>query len=146
MRQEGVIPDAEDSKRFWNGIWGEEKLHNTEADWLKEIRQETDTNTQDNFCITRAMVNRQCRKIPNWKAPGPDGVQGYWLKKLSSLHERIAIELDNILNNREPLPEWMTFGKTILCLKDPTRGNAVDNFRPMTCLPLMWIAKGDLPT
>ena len=26
----------------------------------------------------------------------------------------------------------------ILCLKDPSKGNAVDNFRPNSCLPLTW--------
>ena len=25
-----------------------------------------------------------------------------------------------------------------MCLKDHSKGNAVDNFRPISCLPLMW--------
>ena len=32
----------------------------------------------------------------------------------------------------------MTSRRTVLCLKDPKKGNAVDNFRPISCLPLMW--------
>ena len=28
--------------------------------------------------------------------------------------------------------------KEALCLKDPSKGNAVDNYRPILCLPLMW--------
>ena len=32
----------------------------------------------------------------------------------------------------------MTYGKTVLCLKDPEKGSAVDNYRPISCLPLMW--------
>ena len=28
--------------------------------------------------------------------------------------------------------------RTVLCVKDPTKGNVADNFRPLTCLPLMW--------
>ena len=32
----------------------------------------------------------------------------------------------------------MTTGKTVLCQKDPQKGNAVDNYRPISCLPLMW--------
>ena len=27
------------------------------------------------------MVKMQCRKMPNWKAPGKDDTYGYWLKK-----------------------------------------------------------------
>ena len=69
----------------------------------------------------------QCRKLPNWKAPGKDGVQGYWLKNLTSLHPSIAMQLNQILDGERPLPDWMTFGKTVLCHKDPAKGNAVDN-------------------
>ncbi len=32
----------------------------------------------------------------------------------------------------------MTYGRTVLCQKDPAKGNAVENYRPITCLPLMW--------
>ena len=32
----------------------------------------------------------------------------------------------------------MTAGKTVLCQKDPSKRNAVDNCRPTSCLPLMW--------
>ena len=32
----------------------------------------------------------------------------------------------------------MTFGKTVLCQKDLAKGSAVDNYRPISCLPLMW--------
>ena len=36
------------------------------------------------------------------------------------------------------LPESMTHGHTVLCQKDPQKGNTTDNYRPITCLPLMW--------
>ena len=36
------------------------------------------------------------------------------------------------------LPAWMTHGRTVLCQKDPRKGNAVESYRPITCLPLMW--------
>ena len=32
------------------------------------------------------MVKMQCKKMPDWKAPGKDGEQGYWLKNIISLH------------------------------------------------------------
>ena len=84
------------------------------------------------------MIKEQVRKIPNWKSPGPDGVQGYWLKKLTALHERIAKQMDNIISNGEKIPKWMTLSKTVLCQKDPSKGNAVNNYRAVSCLPLMW--------
>ena len=70
------------------------------------------------------------------KAPGKDGVQRYWLRNLTSLHPRIAVQLNNILEQERPLPDCMTFGKEVLCQKDPAKGSAVDNYRPISCLPL----------
>ena len=32
----------------------------------------------------------------------------------------------------------MTLADPVLCQKDPNKENAVDNFRPISCLPLMW--------
>ena len=32
----------------------------------------------------------------------------------------------------------MTEGQTVLCQKDPSKENAVDNYRPISCLPFMW--------
>ena len=31
-----------------------------------------------------------------------------------------------------------TTGKTILCQKDSGKGNAVDNYQPILCPPIMW--------
>ena len=32
----------------------------------------------------------------------------------------------------------MVTGKTLLCVKVVDKGNVVTNFRPITCLPLIW--------
>ena len=32
----------------------------------------------------------------------------------------------------------MTHGHTVLCQKDPRKGNTVENYCPIACLPLMW--------
>ena len=84
------------------------------------------------------MIARQCRKMPNWKAPGKDKVQGFWIKSMTNLHERIAEQLNGILIGENDLPGWMTYGHTILCQEDVSKGNAVENYRPITCLPRMW--------
>ena len=84
------------------------------------------------------MVTQQCKKLPNWKAPEHDGVQRFWFKKMHSLHNQIATQMNDIINSNISLPEWMTKGKTVLCQTDPAKGNEVGNFRPISCLPLMW--------
>ena len=130
--------NAEDSKEFWSNIWDSEKEHERNAEWVRELRAEKGNMKQNDINITTEMINEQVKKIPNWKSPGPDGVQGYWLKRLTTLHARIAKQMDNIISNREDTPKWMTLGKTVVCQKDPIKENAVDNYRPISCLPLMW--------
>lgn len=51
--------------------------------------------------------------------------------------DRIATQFNDILHGREKVPAWTTYGK-ILCQKDPDKENAVDNFKPISCLPLRW--------
>ena len=38
----------------------------------------------------------------------------------------------------DDLSKWMTRSHTVLCQKDPRKGNTADNYRLITCLPLMW--------
>ena len=135
----GDVPGAEESKRFWGDIWSVEKEHNRDARWLKDLKNENNgEHIQEMVRISVENVQKQCRKIPNWKAPGKDGVQGYWIKNLNNLHMRFACQLNKILEGEDDLPTWMTYGRTVLCQKDPAKGNAVENYRPITCLPLMW--------
>ena len=36
------------------------------------------------------------------------------------------------------VPSWLTRGRTLLLQKDKSKGNVASNYRPITCLPLMW--------
>ena len=75
--------------------------------------------------------------MPNWKSPGPDLVQGFWLKNFSSLHERISLQLKECLDSGF-VPSWLTTGRTSLLQKDNSKGNLASNYRPITCLLLIW--------
>ena len=110
-------PNAEESKQFWSIILGNEKEHQRNAEWLRELRAEKNNMKQNDTDITTEMIKEQIKKIPNWKSLEPDGVQGYWLKKLTALHEHIAKQMDTIISDREGIPKWMTLDKTILCQK-----------------------------
>ena len=117
-RGDRIIPNSEDSIKFWGGIWSIRKEHNQHAAWLKSCRKQFENvNSMEKVEISQEMVKMQCRKMPNWKAPGKDGVEGYWLKNLTSLHPRISVQLNQILGGERPLPDWMTFGKTVLVPK-----------------------------
>ena len=134
----GDISNAEESRTFWSGIWSAEKEHSKEADWLSDLKEEMGKLEQQNVVINEDKVKKQCSKMPNWKAPGHDGVQGLWIKRFDEMHERIATQLNEILEGTKEIPSWMTYRRTVLCQKDLAKGNSVENFRPITCLPLMW--------
>ena len=61
----------------------------------------------------------------------------FGFKKIPSIHDRLATELNKCIQKTE-IPEWMTKGKTTLIKKDPVRGTAPTNYRPIKCLPMMW--------
>ena len=116
-----VRPDAEESQQFWRDIWGKEVLHNENAEWLKELKKERVEARQEDIVITAEMVTARSKKIPNWKAPCPDGVQGYCIKKLTALHEQKADHMNDLINNRVIILVWMTTGRTLLCQKKPRK-------------------------
>lgn len=42
---------------------------------------------------------RVMRKMSNWKVPCPDNVQGYWLKNLTLLHDKLLLYLHGYLDS-----------------------------------------------
>ena len=36
------------------------------------------------------MMKELLMKLPNWKAPGSNGVQGFWIVELTGLHTKMA--------------------------------------------------------
>ena len=53
------------------------------------------------------------------------------------MHERLRLKLKECLDGGF-LPSWLTRGRTSLLQKDKSKGNVANNYRPITCLPLMW--------
>ena len=135
---ETVAPDAEKSKEFWSGIWDDSVTHNASAEWLKDVQNEMcGVGKQQNIVLSTDKLKLQLCKVPNWNGPGSDVVQGYWTKYLTPLDEQIVAQLNTILSTA-CVPQWMTTGRTVLCMKDSGKGNAVDNYRPISCLHVMW--------
>ena len=89
-KESNEIPNADQIQVFWSGIWSESKEHNINTERLKKLMEENNYQKQECLVITKDMVSKQSRKIPNWKAPGRDGVQGFWIKKLTNLPEEAA--------------------------------------------------------
>ena len=58
-------PNAEESKQFWSNIWDNEKEHERNAEWLRELRAEKDNMKQNDINITTEMIKEQVEKISN---------------------------------------------------------------------------------
>ena len=80
------------------------------------------------------------KRISNWKTLGHDGIHCFWFKKFSSIHGRLALEMNRCLQGVQ-VPDWMTKGKTTFIQKDPSKGTAPNNYRPIACLPMIWKIK-----
>lgn len=92
---EQPTPDADEAREFWSNIWDQPVEHRRDAGWLNDLKGETQVE-QDDLSIDIEKLRVILRKIPNWKAPGPDNVQGFWLKSVKKLHERIVMHAARI--------------------------------------------------
>ena len=54
---------------------------------------EVNVEKQEKIDITTESLKKILGRMPNWKSPGPDLVQEFWLKSFSSLHERVRSRL-----------------------------------------------------
>ena len=97
-RNVNIMPDAEKSRKFWSDIWSKEEAHNENAMWIKDVENTFDQkNKQENIVITPQLISKEVVKLPNWKAPGSDGPQGYWLKHIKSVRPIMAALLNDCL-------------------------------------------------
>ena len=99
-----------EAQTFWRDIWSEKKKHHKDAEWLKDVNKELEQDEgQDKIDITKYKMMRVMRKMPNWKASGHGNVQGYWLKNLTPLHDKLMVYLQDCLNSGV-VPNWLTRG------------------------------------
>ena len=113
------------------------KKHNENAEWISNIKRkleglEEGPKTEIHINLLKTTL----KKKSNWKTPGHDGIHGFWFKKFTSIHGRLALEINRCLQGAQ-VPDWMTQRKTTLLQKDPSKGTAPNNYRRITCLPMM---------
>ena len=111
-----MTPDSEEAKEFWESIWSIESTHHKDAEWLKKLKEEVEFPQQVDLSITMGHGDTAYKEIPNCKAPGPDMVQGFWLKNFTGLHYSIANQLQVCLDCGS-VPGWKT--KNCSCIERP---------------------------
>ena len=119
-----MIPDADKSRAFWSSMWDCPLQHRQSPKCLRKIEKELDgVEVQEDIQTDLSKIKTQVSRMLNWKCPSLDEIKGYWIQNLSSLHSRTGNKLNRCLQ------------KTLLCIKEVEKGNALSNARLVTCLP-----------
>ena len=112
--------------------------NNENAEWINNTTRELEGLEEvPKMEIHIDLLKTTLKRISNWTVPGHDGIHGFWFKKFTSIHGRLVLEMNRCLQGAQE-PEWMIKGKTTLIQKDPSKGTAPNNYRPITCLTMMW--------
>ena len=133
-----ITPNNEDVVKFWTSLWSDDTPHNELACWVRQVAGDLqDMTPQECIHISISMVSSTACKLSNWRAPGPDGIHTFWIKHLSSLHPRLAAQIQDCVDGE--VPRWLTLGRTVLIMKNKEVGpEVVTNYRPITCLSNLW--------
>lgn len=131
------LPDKEDMKTYWSGIWSPQSCH-TEAAWIdteEEACSHSNEMAQTNVSLSD--ISKATRKLKNWSAPGVDSIHNFWWKSLTKCHERLASLFDEAIHEPTKIPNYFTCGITYML---PKKGDLSlpQNFRPITCLPTIY--------
>ena len=85
------------------------------------------------FTITEKNFYDIVKKRKNWSAPGIDGIQNFWWKKLKGAWKSIIRCFTRWREQPEVIPDWLTQVRTVLLPKTEDLSSE-RNYRPITCL------------
>ena len=104
-------------------IWQQKKKHNENAEWINNIiREQEGLKEGPKTEIHIDLLNTTLKRISNWKMLGHEGIHGFWFKKFTPIHGRLALEMNRCLQGAQ-VPNWITKGKTTLIQKDLNKRN-----------------------
>ena len=108
MNGQCEAPDPKGSTEFCSKLWSEPVEYNIESEWLKKVKEKLrDTPKQENVIVTAKELKGAIARMSNWKAAGPDHVQGFWFKKVTNLHPKLKQHLQECVNAGQ-VPTWLT--------------------------------------
>ena len=129
-----TLPDKQALIAFWAPTWGNAVKHNLKACWIRREQTGVSNVTAMKLSpITTEQVSRLIAKTLNWKAPGPDGINSFWIKRFAATHSYLAHHFNQFVEDTANIPDFLVQGITYLLLKsqdcqDPFK------YRPITCL------------
>ena len=129
----GKVPHIDQFVYFWGSIWEDETTTPLRPRMIK-VRDEISSKVNNviDFEISEDELIRQIKK-DNWTAPGIDGIQNFWWKKLSSTWPVLKKLFEDFKLIPENVPSWFAVGRTVLSSKTNDLSKASYS-RPITCL------------
>jgi hypothetical protein len=92
----------------------------------------SNVTAMEHIPITTEQVPRLIAKTLNCKAPGPDGIHKFWIKRFTATHSYLAHYFNQFTEDAEKMPDFLVTGITSLLTKsqdceDPSK------HRPIAC-------------
>ena len=82
------MPSTEATKNLLENLYKSNIKINVDSKELKELLNKYENiEVHRNERITKEEIINSIKSVPNWKAPRPDMIQGYYLKYLNILQE-----------------------------------------------------------
>ncbi|KAK6018747.1 reverse transcriptase [Ostertagia ostertagi] len=132
--QEVNVPVAE-VREHWKSIIGEPQQFQPSDDlkaWAQGLGEESNNLGME---LPEEVWANIFAKIKPWKATGPDGIQGFWWKKLPEAKERLKMWCKQALQRpHQNIPKWLCRGKVVLIPKGSSQARGPGDFRPIACL------------
>lgn len=130
------FPSQEEIEIFWKNTWSQKIGTINDTDWI-QTEIENHNQQMNNINITVEDLKNVLSKLPNWKAPGKDGLQNFWYKRFTSSHTYLAHKIHQIVHDPTLMPDFLTNGVTYLLPKSAIT-NDPSQYRPITCLPTLY--------
>ena len=129
------IPSDEQVREYWSNIWGKEKGHSENSAWLNDFENSSNNIPEQGWEeIQVDEIRKALRKSHQWKSPGIDQIQNFWVDALHSAHTKLAVNFNRLMADPTITPTWFCLGTTYLLVKNNEIANAKIS-RPITCLP-----------
>jgi len=133
-------PPLDTTIQFWEKLWGTCCVHDSSTlPNLNEVLSTSQIPIMKDPVISSELFTYAVSRIKNWKSPGLDCLHGYWIKRFTSVHQRLLCYFNHLITTEgNGIDTWLLKGKTTLIMKNKQIGPVPSNYRPITCLPTFW--------
>ena len=88
--------------KFWGDIWEKDDT-TTEMPWMESVSEQlrdTITNVKE-FSNTEDTFEKETKKRKSWTAPGIDGIQNFWWKRLKPTRRQLERAFEQVKDNND---------------------------------------------